>query len=432
MPREATGTVFWRRGRWQVRVTMPDGTRPCFDLPVPLTRTQVATARRYALEMAEEVRAGNYRPKPSAPSGGETVGQWFVRWFAARRARGRASIATDHGRITKHVLPVLGDVPIATVRKVDIERVVASLDATVRAERLSWKTAHNTWGLIARAFKDACRSKDPSLRCREDNPCADVAPPDRGADKAKCYLFPSEFLALVSCETLPLASRRRYTLAVYLYARAGELAALSWDAIDLEHGTALLHEAIQRESGKRKATKTGETRRFAIEPELMPLLRAMHAESGGVGTVAGFVYKGGGHMARDLRLDLTAAGVTRPELFAKNATRVPLTFHDLRATGITWMAVRGDPALQIRHRAGHDEFKTTEGYIREGEAVRQGFGTVFPPLPKHLLCQTESSPRIVTGRGSDSKPIDTTTKSWWRRRESNPGPQAIGEDLYAT
>jgi hypothetical protein len=69
----------------------------------------------------------------------------------------------------------------------------------------------------------------------------------------------------------------------------------------------------------------------------------------------------------------------------RTPTRAPLTFHDLRATGITLCAVRGDDPLKIKQRAGHTTFQTTEGHIREGEAVREGFGDVFPPLPECVL-----------------------------------------------
>jgi hypothetical protein len=81
----------------------------------------------------------------------------------------------------------------------------------------------------------------------------------------------------------------------------------------------------------------------------------------------------------------TRQGVRRPELHQGSATRKALTWHDLRATGITWMAVRGDDPLKIKQRAGHASFQTTEIYIREAEAVREGFGAVFPPLPKSLI-----------------------------------------------
>ncbi|MGO9836600.1 MAG: site-specific integrase [Polyangiaceae bacterium] len=82
-----------------------------------------------------------------------------------------------------------------------------------------------------------------------------------------------------------------------------------------------------------------------------------------------------------------ARGFDRADLFTSDETRKAITFHDLRATGITWCAVRGDDALKIKQRAGHASFSTTEGYIREAENMRDGFGAVFPALPADLLAR---------------------------------------------
>ena len=78
----------------------------------------------------------------------------------------------------------------------------------------------------------------------------------------------------------------------------------------------------------------------------------------------------------------------RAELYASDETCKAITFHDLRVTGITWMAVRGDEPLRIMQRAGHTSFETTQGYIREAENLRAGFGTVFPPLPTSRLAHS--------------------------------------------
>ncbi len=85
-----------------------------------------------------------------------------------------------------------------------------------------------------------------------------------------------------------------------------------------------------------------------------------------------------------LRQHLQIANVSRLELLTSDAHRRHLTFHDLRATGITWCAVRGDDPLRIKRRAGHKSFSTTERYIREGENLREGFGMPFPELPEEL------------------------------------------------
>jgi hypothetical protein len=48
-------------------------------------------------------------------------------------------------------------------------------------------------------------------------------------------------------------------------------------------------------------------------------------------------------LSQKLKAYLARAGVKRAERFVTDATRKAITFHDLRSTGITWMAVRGDP-----------------------------------------------------------------------------------------
>jgi hypothetical protein len=78
--------------------------------------------------------------------------------------------------------------------------------------------------------------------------------------------------------------------------------------------------------------------------------------------------------------------VKSAKLFAQSdKSRQQITAYDLRATGITWRAVRGDDPLKIMSAAGHRSFATTQGYIREAEPLRDGFGDVFPTLPDRLL-----------------------------------------------
>jgi integrase len=121
------------------------------------------------------------------------------------------------------------------------------------------------------AFLRGSRSKNRALRVRADDPTEGVEPPDRGPKKGKQYLFPSEFLQLVSEEDVPLAWRRAFALSVYLYVRPGELAALTWQDVDLVHGMVHIHRSVCGQTGRLKEIKTGETRRVPIEPTLMPL-----------------------------------------------------------------------------------------------------------------------------------------------------------------
>jgi integrase len=234
-------------------------------------------------------------------------------------------------------------------------------------------------------FADACRSKVLSLRVRDDNPARDVEGPDRGVDRSGPYLFPREFEALMRCDRVPVRWKRIFMLATYLYVRGGELEALEWNSVDLVHGYVLIHQAVDSDTGEVKSTKTKDVRKVPIERELLPLLEKMHAQSKGEGRVV-IAMPPSEEWAERLRKYLGWAGVTRADLFADDETRRPLSFHDLRHTGITWRAVRGDDPLKVQRAAGHDDMRTTQRYINEAEVFEgASFGSPFPAVPLMLL-----------------------------------------------
>jgi len=273
--------------------------------------------------------------------------------------------------------------------------------------------------VVVRAiFRDARGAKDVALCVRDDNPADGVAGPDQGAKKAKVYLWPSEFHALVTCDRVPRRWRRLFALAVYTYARAGELAALEWSDVDLEHGTVHIHRSADKRRGRGlKATKSETARRIPIEPTLLPLFKALFIDARGKGRVVRM--PSAGTLSDRLKFYLRRAGVERADLFESDATRKAITFHDLRASGITWCAVRGDDPLKIMQRAGHTDFETTKIYLREAENLSHGFGEVFPALPGDLLGSiVPESPRAIPGRGIAGKMAGSS----WADRDSNPGP----------
>jgi len=265
-----------------------------------------------------------------------------------------------------------------------MRKLCHDLEVKAQAGSISWKTAFNIWGTATRMCDDACSSKVEKLRVRSDNPADGVREPDRGAHKAKQFLYPSEVHAFVSHPDVPLLWRRLVAVAVYAYMRDGEIRALSWDDVDLAHGNIHVHQSLERDTGKLVPTKGMQDRPVPIEWNLRALLKAMHKESGGVGLVFP-VYPVAEHTARSLRDWLRKAGVNRAALHKNSPTHKNITFHDLRATGLTWMANRGDDPLKIQQRAGHTDFNTTQGYIRRAKAVREGFGQPFPSLPDTLF-----------------------------------------------
>jgi hypothetical protein len=319
--------------------------------------------------------------KSAGGSASETVEDYSKRWLDDRDGRVN-SIRDDRSRMRDHILPTLGTLDARTFTSDDVERLRDKLDEKIAKGELAWKTAASCWTLVTSMCGDMVTAKKRAFRVRKDNPCKDVKPPERGAKRAKQYLFPAEFLQFVSCERVPLRWRRAVTLAIYTYTRDAELRVL--EKHEVAGGIIDITRAYnRRKPGEVKGTKSDAPRRFAIEPNLLPLVAVMLEGKGDHDLVVRLPSERA--MARNLRRWLWKAGVRRPALHKSTPTSQHLTWHDLRAAGITWCAVRGDDPLKIRQRAGHSTVLTTEIYVREAEAVRQGFGEPFPVLPECLL-----------------------------------------------
>lgn len=396
MARARTGTILRyepakpgeSQGHYVVRCSAPDGSRPSFHLePSPKSPQAKARARESAAAIGEQLWAFGLETAPrraravstGSSGGGAEYAAWLAEWHSDRERRGLVrSVASN---IDLYIAPATMKKHVRDWTSEDLRGLVRLLDTKVQAGEISWKTATNIWGTATRMCRDACASKVEALRVREDNPALGVAGPDRGVRKEKQFLYPSEFLRFVQCDAVPLAWRQAVAAAIYMFPRPSELRALTLgDDVDLDHGGVHIHRSLDGE-GNAKSTKTKMPRRFTVEPTLMPLLRALH--SGGQTQVP--LPATTQNLSAMLKKMLLRAGITRPELHENTTTRKAMTFYDLRATGITWMAVRGDDPLKIMQRAGHENFSTTQGYIRTAEAVREGFGEPFPELPECLL-----------------------------------------------
>jgi hypothetical protein len=85
-----------------------------------------------------------------------------------------------------------------------------------------------------------------------------------------------------------------------------------------------------------------------------------------------------------LRRDLWTVGARRDALHNSDELQRAIVLHDLRDTGLTHMAVRGDSPVLIQWAAGHTDMKTTSGYIERGKVEARRIGTPLPPLPEGL------------------------------------------------
>lgn len=292
-------------------------------------------------------------------------------WFDHRERRNKDA-RRERLRFHKYISPAIGEMRMDDSKmKRALEKLVETLDLKVEQCDISWSTAERVWAIVTKFFGDATNAKDRNLRVLEDkpNPCFGVRGPDKGLPKEKAYLYPSEFLKLITCTDIPKTRREQYAVAVYTGLRAGELLALEEEAIDLDRGVIIVDHSMDG-VGDICSTKNGRMRKISIERNLWPLL-AKGLTKGDASASLG---------AGLLRYDLEVAGVRREALFKNDLRHKHVTFHDLRATYATWCAVRGDDPIKLQRRMGHANLDTTMIYVREAENFVEGFGEVFPSL----------------------------------------------------
>lgn len=387
------------KGRWEydIRFRWPDGTPFRERLYAPVSSKTAALKYAQARETAL-LSAGKATyeavpvPKPRVPAG-ETVTNWFPRYFDARaeRTTGAESIADSRGRFRKWIEPKLGDLVMVAVTREHLEDFVTFLDEQVNEEVISAKTAKNVWGEVTAAFNVAVRGKDKSLRILSSNPAQDVAGPDDGAKKQKPFLRPDEITKLLSCDAVPLERRHVYAVALYTAMRQGELRALR--VCDVDFDAMQITVARQMKNGvEKERTKTGRARLVQIETNLVSLLRTLmmgkEAEDRLLHVMAH------NRCASHLREDLVAAGCTREALHVPKSDpmRIHMKFHNLRDTCLTHMAVRRDSPQDVQWRAGHTTPAMTEAYIANARyQAGASFGTPLGPLPAGLMFHVVST-----------------------------------------
>jgi integrase len=422
MPRAKTGTIFRSKdgSELKCRITVKDDLGRTHRPWIPLDpRFTDERAKTLAAKISAEAQGKPWSPERAKRvqlvGSSPTVEDYVQKvWFPSRVNKIK-SLRSDRSRWRLHLSPLIGHLRMHEVTSEHLRLVVEALDdkaannAGINGRDFGEKTAVNCWAVVTAMFRDAFASKRKDLRILPTNPALGVLPPDGPDAVEKQWLFPDELRQLLTCAEVPVWRRRMYAVCVFCFCRPGEVLALLWGAgLDVPHGMVRINRAYNSEKKRfNEYTKTGDTRHFAIEPILLPLLETMQREAG---ESTGPVFPTLSNLASHLRADLWEAGVRREALHVKRKGARMMRFHDLRATGITYLALRGDSDNEVRDRAGHTDFKTTLEYIRRGQhAAGARIGDPFGTLPPELLNTStiESSHDSSAGRaGSGEMPTE--------------------------
>jgi len=386
-----------------------------------------------------------------APARGLTVRMFVVEWLPKRRERG-LDWKSDEGRLRLHVLPYIGDLPLAEVRARHLVDLFHKL-RTDPERNLAQRTIYNIYAVISAMFRDAkladLIAQSPCvLDERQLGPVTDKDPEWRNA----AVFTHEEVETIISDTRIPPDRQMVYALELLAGVRPGEGAALRWRHYDpavRPLGKLLVARSYNTKRNREKSTKTDAVKHVPVHP----VLAAMLAEwkLGGWSEMMGRA-----PTPDDLIVPLSPDAAER----RRSRDGEPFRGHDY--SGKRWRD-EDLPALGWRHRRHYDMRATfitlaiedgadpdvLETRVTHTRKARNAFDGYNRGLHWERTCTEISKLRIARGPRSSAieQPIaagigpdslqfaavlassENDEGKKWRRRESNPRPEMRQDKL---
>jgi integrase len=167
-----------------------------------------------------------------------------------------------------------------------------------------------------------------------------------------------------------------WAVAVFTGMRSGELYALRWSDVSFEEEKIYVNKSWSSKTGI-GPTKSRRNRVVPICESLKLLLMQLKLKSNGDDFVLPRIVDwDNGEQAKILREFCKTIGITQ------------VKFHDLRATFITQMLLKGVSLAQVMSIVGHAELKTTDRYLRvAGSDLKGATEKLSFSLPREELAR---------------------------------------------
>jgi integrase len=277
----------------------------------------------------------------------------------------------DVGTFAMHVLPHVGDVPLAAFRLEDAELVMGQVPSTLSKARRR---------AIAQLMNRLLNIAVYPAKILKLNPLPKGFLPKLGDPKAKPYLYPDDDAKLMACAEVPLERRIVWGVLAREGLRVGELLGrvlggaeerepIVWGDFDLALGAVNLDK-----------NKTNDARTWALDKGVLAALVAWKKLSKKTKLEDPvFPTADRDHIGDKLRADLKLAKVERPELFQSSAARAQVTVHHLRGTFVTLALANGKTETWVQDRTGHTSSVMINRYRRMARtAAELHIGTLAP------------------------------------------------------
>ena len=363
-------------GRYRARYRRPDGKEQS------RTFSKKAAAERWLTSQ----EAAKLRGEWIDPTlGKQRFESYATQWLTTKTNVAPRTYINVDGRLRNHVLPYFKTMTLQSVTPADIR---------------DWLGKTQSKGIAPSTIKAAYQVLDQILNQAtidgliSRSPCVGVQLPKDRRHAEVCFLTPAEVAALAE------ATDPRFKVfiltAAYTGMRAGELAALKLDRLNLLHGTIEVRESLSEVRGKPVVgpTKTGKPRTITV-PRFLSELLATHISTC---SANGYVFtspNGGPHRHRNFY-----ARFFKP---AVRSARLPtrLRFHDLRHTCAAILIANGRHMEEVKEYLGHSSIRVTS----------DRYGHLFPAAKQALADSlNETYLRVVEAseRARSDSPADAS------------------------
>jgi integrase len=310
-----------------------------------------------AIKIQARLAEGDTGPLEDSTSAPPTTFRSYAKSWVETHAQQACKFSTARvyrTNLNRHILPVLGDRPVATISRMDCRTLIAEC----RRKGLSRKSIQNIGrtvsSVLSQAMEDALIIGNPAFRLGRYY---------RNADEAKVEIRP---LTGDEVSVLLAAARKNFPRDYPLFLcalrtglRLGELLALQWPDIDFNGRFIEVRRNLV--AGRVTTPKNGKTRRVDMSAQLTDALRALHRArkketlKHGWGSVPAWVFstESGGPLDGDnLRHRVFYRLLAKAEL-----RRV--RFHDLRHTFASLLLQNGESPTYVKEQMGHSSIQVT-------------------------------------------------------------------------
>lgn len=295
-----------------------------------------AVADQLRSDRVRAVRHGDELPreKEAEITLGE-VWKYYDEWLNT----GKKDSDTDRSYYKNHIEPVFADRVLSKISPFDLEKLKKDLTT----KNLAPATVKHILVLIRQLINKAIVWN----KWHGDNPVKKIKLPKLNNRRER---FLSKEEAQILLDELKKVSSQLYNislLSLHTGMRAGEIFSLKWGHIDKNHG--IIHIADP---------KSGHSRKVFMTNTIKELFKRMDC-----GEAEELVFKSRGKDKID-RISYAFRRAVDRLHFNKGVKdpRQIVTFHTLRHTFASWLALQGTPILTIKELLGHQSLAMTERY----------------------------------------------------------------------